>query len=91
MNTLLIASDHAGYELKEYIKTTLGNEGYHFKDYGTFSADSMDYPDVVHPLATFLQEHPEHPQQQFGHMQASRDVPEQNEVRPSLPLCFLIR
>ncbi|HPX59257.1 MAG TPA: ribose 5-phosphate isomerase B [Bacteroidales bacterium] len=54
MNTLLIASDHAGYELKEYIKTTLGNEGYHFKDYGTFSADSMDYPDVIHPLATFI-------------------------------------
>jgi len=32
----------------------LGNQGYHFKDYGTFSADSMDYPDVVHPLATFI-------------------------------------
>lgn len=51
MKTIPIASDHAGFELKECIKNTLEKEGYQFHDYGTFSTDSMDYPDVVHPLA----------------------------------------
>jgi len=51
MNTLLIASDHAGFETKEYIKQYLEQQGYTIKDFGTFSKDSMDYPDAVHPLA----------------------------------------
>lgn len=51
MNNIPIASDHAGFELKEYIKKTFEKEGYTFKDYGTFSTESMDYPDVIHPLA----------------------------------------
>lgn len=46
-----IAADHAGYELKENIKKELSDMGYTFKDFGTFSAESMDYPDVAHPLA----------------------------------------
>ena len=52
METLPIAADHAGFELKEFIKKTLKAEGYTLKDYGTYSADSMDYPDVVHPIAS---------------------------------------
>ncbi|MBO4581976.1 MAG: ribose 5-phosphate isomerase B [Bacteroidales bacterium] len=51
MKTLLIAADHAGYETKEFIKQALEKEGYTLRDYGTFSSESMDYPDVVHPLA----------------------------------------
>ena len=51
MNTLLIASDHAGFETKEYIKQYLEQQGYTIKDFGTFSNESMDYPDAVHPLA----------------------------------------
>ncbi|MBP5412911.1 MAG: ribose 5-phosphate isomerase B [Bacteroidales bacterium] len=51
MKTLLIAADHAGYETKEFIKQALEKEGYTLHDYGTFSSESMDYPDVVHPLA----------------------------------------
>ena len=46
-----IAADHAGYELKETIKKELTDMGFTFKDFGTFSAESMDYPDVAHPLA----------------------------------------
>ncbi len=38
-----IAADHAGYELKETIKKELINMGYSVKDFGTFSAESMDY------------------------------------------------
>lgn len=46
-----IAADHAGYELKEILKTELVQMGYEVKDFGTNSAESMDYPDVAHPLA----------------------------------------
>ena len=51
MKTIGLASDHAGYELKEYIKTWLVARGYTFKDFGTYSADSCDYADYAHPLA----------------------------------------
>ena len=51
MKTIGLASDHAGYELKEYIKTWLAAKGYTFKDFGTYSADSCDYADYAHPLA----------------------------------------
>ena len=51
MNTIGLASDHAGYELKEYIKTWLEAKGYSFKDFGTYSAASCDYADFAHPLA----------------------------------------
>jgi ribose 5-phosphate isomerase B len=45
-----IAADHAGFELKEKIKQYLTAKGIEFKDFGTHSLESMDYPDVVHPL-----------------------------------------
>ena len=51
MNTIGLASDHAGYELMEYIKTWLEAKGYSFKDFGTYSAASCDYADFAHPLA----------------------------------------
>lgn len=47
---LAIGCDHAGYELKEYLKKTL--EGtYQFLDKGTDSLDSVDYPDYAHEVA----------------------------------------
>jgi len=51
MKTVLIAADHAGFETKEFLKKELENQGYTLRDFGTFSNESMDYPDVVHPLA----------------------------------------
>ena len=47
---IAIACDHAGYEMKEFVKNELTKMSYEIKDYGTFSADSVDYPDMVHPL-----------------------------------------
>lgn len=46
-----IASDHAGYELKETVKEYLAAKGAEVTDFGTHSADSCDYPDYAHPLA----------------------------------------
>ena len=51
MKTIGLASDHAGFELKEYVKTWLEAKGWEYKDFGTYSTDSCDYPDFAHPLA----------------------------------------
>lgn len=48
---ILIASDHAGFELKEHLEQTLARLGYDVQDLGTNSPDSVDYADVAHPLA----------------------------------------
>lgn len=55
MKTIGLAADHAGYELKEYIRARLDEQGIAYKDFGTFSAESMDYPDVAHPLAAAVE------------------------------------
>lgn len=47
-----IASDHRGYELKEYLKKELSNDNYEVIDYGTFSTESVDYPDYAFELST---------------------------------------
>ena len=46
-----LACDHAGFELKEYLKKALTDKGFEIKDMGTYSSESVDYPDFVHPLA----------------------------------------
>lgn len=46
-----LASDHAGFELKEFVKTWLDAKGMAYKDYGTYSTESCDYPDFAHALA----------------------------------------
>jgi len=51
MKTIGIASDHAGFDLKEKIKPWLIEKGFNFKDFGAFSSESSDYPDFAHPLA----------------------------------------
>ncbi len=50
-----IACDHAGFELKGKIIEYLGKQGYTVKDFGTYSTESMDYPDVAHPLAIAIE------------------------------------
>ena len=50
-----IAADHAGYELKEELKKYLAAKGYEATDYGTHSTESMDYPDVAHPLGEAIE------------------------------------
>jgi ribose 5-phosphate isomerase B len=51
MKTIGLASDHAGYELKEYVKQWLDAKGWEYKDFGTHSDSSCDYADFAHPLA----------------------------------------
>jgi glycine hydroxymethyltransferase len=51
--TLLIASDHGGYALKEQLKTALGDE-YELTDLGTDSEDSVDYPVYAYRLADMV-------------------------------------
>lgn len=46
-----IGCDHAGFELKEEIKTHLEAKGYELKDYGCYSEESIDYPDFGHAVA----------------------------------------
>jgi ribose 5-phosphate isomerase B len=46
-----IASDHAGFELKEKLSRTLRELGYEVDDLGTDSPASTDYPDFAHPVA----------------------------------------
>ncbi len=46
-----LASDHAGFALKQYVKQYLDEKGLPYKDYGTYSAESCDYTDYAHALA----------------------------------------
>jgi ribose 5-phosphate isomerase B len=48
---ILIASDHAGFELKERLERALEERGFDVDDLGTNSVDSTDYADYAHPLA----------------------------------------
>ena len=49
--TIGLASDHAGFELKQHVIAWLEAKGWAYKDFGTYSSDSCDYPDFAHPLA----------------------------------------
>lgn len=58
--TILIASDHAGFELKEKLKVYLAELGHSAKDFGAFSYDENDdYPDFILPLAEEIAKDPE--------------------------------
>lgn len=48
---IVLACDHAGLEMKQAIREMLEGEGYTVTDVGTYTADSMDYPDLAKPLA----------------------------------------
>ena len=51
-----LASDHAGYDLKQFVKTYLDEQGMPYKDYGTYSTESCDYPDYAHALAKGMEQ-----------------------------------
>lgn len=52
INTIAIGCDHGGYAYKDSIISLLVQRGIQVRDHGTHSADSVDYPDFVHPVAT---------------------------------------
>jgi ribose 5-phosphate isomerase B len=52
---IALGGDHAGYHYKEGIKKYLIEKGHDVTDFGPESADSVDYPDFVHPAATSVE------------------------------------
>lgn len=55
MKTIGICCDHAGFELKEFVKTWLDAKGWSYKDFGTNDTNSCDYADFAHPLANAVE------------------------------------
>ena len=53
---ILIAADHAGFELKQKLEAELKKLGFGVKDFGTNSSESTDYADYAHPLAKEISE-----------------------------------
>lgn len=49
-----LASDHAGYDLKQFVKSFLEEKGYEYRDFGCYSTESCDYPDFAHALGTAI-------------------------------------
>jgi ribose 5-phosphate isomerase B len=54
--TIPIASDHAGFELKARLRDALAAAGFDVDDIGTHGPASTDYPDWAHPLAQAVSE-----------------------------------
>lgn len=48
---IALACDHGGFALKEAVKQYLDEKGLTYKDFGTYSTDSCDYPDYAAPAA----------------------------------------
>ena len=56
--TIVLATDHAGFELKEHVKTFLIEKGYDVKDFGAFEYDRLDdYPDFILTAAKYISKH----------------------------------
>lgn len=51
---IAIGADHAGFDYKEMLKEYLAT--YELKDFGTYSAESADYPDFAHPVASAVEQ-----------------------------------
>ena len=55
--TIVLATDHAGFELKEHVKKFLLEKGFEIKDFGALEYDSQDdYPDFIIPASKFISE-----------------------------------
>ncbi len=52
---IAIGCDHAGFDYKNALVLWLQGKGYQVKDFGTHSADSVDYPDFAHPTASSVE------------------------------------
>ncbi|MDB5223280.1 MAG: ribose 5-phosphate isomerase [Chitinophagaceae bacterium] len=53
---IAIGCDHAGFEYKEDLISFLEGKGLEYKDFGTYSTDSVDYPDFAHPVASSVED-----------------------------------
>lgn len=52
---IALCSDHAGYDTKQAVKAWLDEQGIAYKDFGTYSTESCDYPDFGHPAAAAVE------------------------------------
>lgn len=52
---IALGGDHAGFEYKKELIAFLQSQNIETKDFGPFTADSVDYPDFVHPVATAIE------------------------------------
>lgn len=50
-NNIAIGCDHAGFELKEKVRVWLEEQNIELKDFGTYSEQSVDYPDFAHKVS----------------------------------------
>jgi ribose 5-phosphate isomerase B len=55
-NTIALACDHAGFNKKQVIIKYFQEKGIKFYDYGTFSDESIDYPDFGHKIGKAINE-----------------------------------
>lgn len=55
LKPIALGADHAGFEYKTAVVKHLNQLGFQVADYGTYSADSVDYPDFAHPTATSVE------------------------------------
>ena len=55
MKTIGLCSDHAGFPLKQHIKQWLEAKGLAYKDFGTYTEESCDYPDFAHPMGEAIE------------------------------------
>ncbi|MFZ5928462.1 MAG: ribose 5-phosphate isomerase B [Acidobacteriota bacterium] len=53
---IALGADHAGFSLKEFLRRELEAAGHEVTDFGTHSADSTDYPDYAHKVASAVAE-----------------------------------
>jgi ribose 5-phosphate isomerase B len=53
---ILVSNDHAGVQLKNAVKSFLEDKGYVVENLGDNSGESVDYPDIIHPLAKEISE-----------------------------------
>lgn len=52
---IAIGADHGGYKLKEEVKEYLDDNGIEYKDFGTYSEERVDYPDIAKEISKAVQ------------------------------------
>ena len=53
---IAIGSDHGGFQMKEHLKKFLQKEGHNVTDFGCYSLDSVDYPDIAFLVAESMKD-----------------------------------
>lgn len=55
--TIVLGSDHAGFQMKTSLKEWLTANQFEVEDFGVLTADPADYPDIAHPVAERVSEY----------------------------------